>query len=294
VLNQTGQLTKTGDGTLALSNTNAYTGKTNVNAGVLLLNSAGAVPGGIGATGGTSAVVFNGGVIGLGNGDFNRSLDFITLANSANFTGAGGWAAYTADRTVNLGGAGSTIIWQDGDTGFNNQTLILGASTADKTLTLVNPLDLGNFARTLRVDDGTAANDATLSGNLSSAGASLTKTGTGTVQLNGLQAYDALIASAGTTNVNGLLGTAPGAAAVTVGAGASLKFGSISQNLASLDIGAGSTVTFTGGSASGAFTSSGGGSKAPSFGAAVVPEPGTFGLLLVGALGMLNRRRRQA
>jgi len=25
-----------------------------------------------------------------------------------------------------------------------------------------------------------------------------------------------------------------------------------------------------------------------------VPEPGTIGLLLVGALGMLNRRRRQA
>ncbi|MEI8109002.1 MAG: PEP-CTERM sorting domain-containing protein, partial [Verrucomicrobiota bacterium] len=96
------------------------------------------------------------------------------------------------------------------------------------------------------------------------------------------------------TNVNGLLGTAPGAAAVTVAAGASLKFGTISQTLASLDIGAGSTVTFMGGSASGSFTSSDGGSKAPSFGAAVVPEPGTFGLLLVGALGMLNRRRRQA
>jgi fibronectin-binding autotransporter adhesin len=196
---------------------------------------------------------------------------------------------------VNLGGAGSTIDWDTADTGFNSQTLILGAVTADKTVTLVNPLNLGSLgARTLRVDNGTAANDAILSGNLSSTGASLTKTGAGTVQLNGLQAYDALIASAGTTNVNGLLGTAPGAAVVTVDAGASLKFGTISQELASLDIGEGSTVTFMGGSASGAFTSSGGGSKAPSFGAAVVPEPGTFGLLLVGALGMLNRRRRQA
>ncbi|KAB2641131.1 MAG: PEP-CTERM sorting domain-containing protein, partial [Verrucomicrobia bacterium] len=39
--------------------------------------------------------------------------------------------------------------------------------------------------------------------------------------------------------------------------------------------------------------SAGFGSPASSFGGgATVPEPGTLGLLLVGALGMLNRRRR--
>ena len=36
----------------------------------------------------------------------------------------------------------------------------------------------------------------------------------------------------------------------------------------------------------------GGGGKAPNFGGAVVPEPTTLGLLLVGALGILHRRRR--
>ena len=52
-------------------------------------------------------------------------------------------------------------------------------------------------------------------------------------------------------------------------------------------------MTFTSGTASGAF--SGGGGKTPSLGgSAVVPEPGTLGLLLVGALGVLSRRRRQA
>ncbi len=52
-------------------------------------------------------------------------------------------------------------------------------------------------------------------------------------------------------------------------------------------------MIFTSGAASGAF--SGGDGKAPSLsGSPVVPEPGTIGLLLVGALGMLNRRRRQA
>jgi hypothetical protein len=68
----------------------------------------------------------------------------------------------------------------------------------------------------------------------------------------------------------------------------------VSQTLSSLTIGAGATVVFTSGTASGAFSGGDGGGKAPSFGGgAVVPEPGTIGLLLVGALGMMGRRRRQ-
>ena len=52
-------------------------------------------------------------------------------------------------------------------------------------------------------------------------------------------------------------------------------------------------MIFTSGAASGAFSGGDGGNKAPSFGGgSVVPEPGTLGLLLVGALGILNRRRR--
>ncbi len=60
-------------------------------------------------------------------------------------------------------------------------------------------------------------------------------------------------------------------------------------------------MIFTSGTALGSFSD--GGDKGASFGnaassfgggSAVVPEPGTIGLLLVGALGVLNRRRRQA
>ena len=120
----------------------------------------------------------------------------------------------------------------------------------------------------------------------------LTKAGNGVLNLDGAQGYDSLTADAGTTNVNGALGTLPanGTATVTVSPGAKLKFGNVSQTLSSLTIGAGATVTFTSGMATGSFS---GGGKAPSFGgAAVVPEPGTIGLVLAGALGLLGRRRR--
>jgi hypothetical protein len=147
------------------------------------------------------------------------------------------------------------------------------------------------------VDDGSAATDGKLTGALtSSAGGGLIKTGTGTLNLDSAtQSYNILTASAGTTNVNGTLGTLPGLAVVTVSPNAQLKFGTVSQTLASLSIGAGATVTFTSGPAS--FAGSGNG-KAPSLtdglaGNAAVPEPGTLGLLLVGALGVLGRRRRR-
>ena len=153
---------------------------------------------------------------------------------------------------------------------------------------------------TLTIGDPTSLSttETIFSGDITSTaldGSAVEKVGPSVQTLNGAQTYDGLTVTAGTLNVNGELGTTPanGTATVVVADNAKLKFGGVSQTLSSLTIGAGATVTFTSGVASGAF--SGGGGKGPALGGtAAVPEPGTLGLLLVGALGVLNRRRRDA
>ena len=105
-------LNKTTGGTVTLPAANTYTGATTVSGGVLRLDSATALPGGLGNTGGTSHLIFNGGVAGLGQGGFNRGLG--TGVTQAEFAGSGGFAAYAADRTVNLGGAGAGVTWGSG------------------------------------------------------------------------------------------------------------------------------------------------------------------------------------
>ena len=236
----------------------------------------------------------NGGTPGLAAG-FLTGSDTATFDNTASLTGpvtvtlnavSPSVSAVTFNNTVQS----YTIAKATTEVLKLNNTLNSAAATVTNsggTHTISAPVELDSNA-TVSV---TNANDLlTLSGNISQSGThSLTKTGLGTLNLNGAQSYDNLAANAGTTNVNGSLGTNPGTgtAAVTVGASAKLKFGSVSQKLSSLTIGAGATVTFTSGPAS--FADSG---KAFGSGSAVVPEPGTLGLLLVGALGVLGRRRR--
>lgn len=224
-----------------------------------------------------------------------------TGATTLNKIGAGtvdlAAVAYThTDGT----GAGSGFSWNvtegtlqtpDGASLASSVTLS-NASTlkASGTVGYANAVTLGTGGG--RID--TNGNTVTLSGAVSGAGNTLTKTGNGTLNfaVGSAQSYAALVAQQGTTNVNSAVGSGMSSVSVT-GSGTSLKLGSVNQTLSSLSIGAGSTVTFVSGLAS--FGGEGDGGKAPGFvvpTAGVVPEPGSLALLLVGALGLAARRRR--
>lgn len=181
-------LVHTGTGTTSLFAANTYTGRTYLTGGVLRLENANAIPGGIATAGGTSALTIDGGVLGLtsASGDFTRGLG--TGIDQAQWLASGGFAAYGADMNVNIGGASAQVRW--GLNGFvpDGDTLVLGSQDADKKVTFQNPIDLGIMDRLVRVENGRAGEDAQLSGVLSGLG-SLTKNGEGTLRLSAVNAH---------------------------------------------------------------------------------------------------------
>lgn len=263
--------------------------------------------------GGTASVNFNGGTVKAkqNQGDFFSgytpgmseiqagglkfdSNGFTATANNS-FDGAGGLTkngngtlALTAANTY----AGGTVI----NTGVLNINADAALGNAAAGVTINNNATLQAAANvttnrtiTLGVGGGridTNGQIVTLDTAGTVTGTALAKTGSGTLHIKGVQAYSALTTAGGVTNIYTALGT--GTSTITANAATNIY---ASQTLASLTIADGVEVTFGDGlpfsdlppKPSAPF---GGG------GAGLVPEPGSLGLLMVGALGFLAHRRR--
>jgi autotransporter-associated beta strand protein len=125
---------------------------------------------GVDASSSTTAnkVVFGGGVLELGGGNLDRSLG--TGASQLDMSGAGGggFAAYGAVRTVNLGGASATVQFGSGNFVGNTSPLIFGSPTANNMIVFQNPVNLNGGTRTIATIAGGNTNTiAELAGDLS-------------------------------------------------------------------------------------------------------------------------------
>ncbi len=182
-------LTKLGAGTVTLSNTS-----NNWNGATIIENGALRISGGENAlAGGFSTNGYSGGNLQLAGGvleigvatTFTRQLG--TGSDQVQWTGDGGFSASGANRTVTLanssGTANGQLTWNAGSFVPTGNALVLSSSGANSLVTLTNAINFGGSQREVRVNNGSATVDATLSGNLTNGG--LVKTGSGTLNLSG-------------------------------------------------------------------------------------------------------------
>ena len=226
-----GGLIKTGAGTLNISGANTYTGTTEIRGGALR-----------GTISSNSNINLNGGVLEL-TSNMNRTLG--TGGTNLQWTGDGGFAASGANRTVQINGSTNTVAWGStaGFVGASNQ-LILGSGSANRTLIFNSGLDLGGGTRTIRMQDGSAAEDARLAQAVSNG--SLNVVGTGRL---GATAANTL---AGTVTVSGAelrlsgSGTATSVTNITVNQGGTFTLDNNATNNTNR-LGNGAAVTLNGG-----------------------------------------------
>ena len=197
------RLLKDGIGTLILSGANSYSGGTDIQAGTLRLGASNVIPD-------SSAVK----VAAIAAGqtatlDANGNSDTIGSLTLGGATATSGAAVTTGAGTLTLGG----------DVTYDSSANPLGA-------TISGNVDLGAPTRTFTVgDSATAADDLTVSANISGSGAELIKAGTGKLLLSGSNSYDGATTVTGGTiqfNSTAALGSTSGinpSAGTTVAAG---------------------------------------------------------------------------
>ncbi len=210
----------TGVGTLEFGGAtiNTYTGLTTVDAGTLLLTKTmlnAAIPGNATInTGGTLLLgaaeqISDSSVVTLSGGTFNMAGFNETVGqfiyNTGTFTQGGGILTVTngLDTGVTMGSAamisGDLVFANTSGLTMGDGTTVSGTLTfqgaggivyngTTTVATISGAVDLGTFAHTFTIADGAANPDMTVSSVMSGVGASITKTGAGTLQLSGAAA----------------------------------------------------------------------------------------------------------
>jgi trimeric autotransporter adhesin len=178
-----------------------------------------------------------GGTNGTGaSADFRRSLG--TTAGNVNWgagnadTGSGGFSAFGAAASVNIGGSASpaSLIWNQTSFIGDGYALRFGSTKSNAVLTFLNPLGLdsgtpGTYAaREINVAAGVGGDKTVVSGVVSgSSTSSLIKTGAGTLEVSNANTYSGgTIVSQGTLLVTNSSGSGTGSAGVSVSSGATL------------------------------------------------------------------------
>jgi autotransporter-associated beta strand protein len=175
---------KRGAGTLAIGGPSSYLGETFVADGVFLARHPEAVSPRSALRLCKAYDATTGGILGLGHGDFTNApgttAGCFAGKNDGGYYNEGGWAAYGADRVVNIGNdrRAVTNIMPMLD------NIILGAPDADATVTFLNPLH--TQGATWYAYDGAADVDGRFAGAITNhAGAwpVIVKRGAGTLDL---------------------------------------------------------------------------------------------------------------